>query len=187
MRVYLETIESIDGDVYKVREEPKTLNGPARVHQRYDSGSHEHADSDALQILQNLHDTNESETTGDEPFALRPLDQDFIFHSLFRLRSRPPLRFDCVGCKEAHRYSLFAEAAVIWLLQSCGHYVHSGCFGKLRDPEESDYTDDCFHCAHFKLMLKKLSQDEMDLRHERLLDATSGDVRSMLHLRDYAQ
>jgi hypothetical protein len=154
----------------KAKEETATVR-----HQRYDSGSHEHADSFALRELQNCTTntpkTSEEEARGeDQAPASLLLDLNFLRHALCRLQ-RPPLQFHCVGCKETHRSSLPDEGEVVWLLQSCRHYMHSECFGELLIPD----TDGCFHCTHFKMMLRKLGKDEVVARHKDVLKQTSRD------------
>jgi hypothetical protein len=153
----------------KAKEEPKTGR-----HQRYDSGSYENMDLSTPKDSQNgtIHTLKTTEPEDEKEQAPISLlhDLHFLRHALFRL-SRPPLQFHCVGCNETHMTSLSEANSSIWLLQSCMHYVHPDCFGKLLVPD----TDGCFHCTHFKMMLRKLGNDEAGARHQDVLKQTNGD------------
>lgn len=153
----------------KAKEEPPTAR-----HQRYDSGSFEQMDSSTLKPAQDdttsALKTTEPEDEKEQAPASLLHDLHFLRHALFRL-SRPPLQFHCVGCKDTHTTSLSDSNSPIWLLQSCMHYVHPNCFGKLLVPD----TDGCFHCTHFKMMLRRLGNDEVDARHEDVMKQTNGD------------
>ena len=147
----------------------------AARHQRYDSGSFEQMDSSALKDSQDGTTTTLKTTEPEDEREQAPIsllrDLHFIRHALFRL-TRPPLQFYCVGCKETHTTSLIDANSPIWLLQSCRHYVHPDCFGKLLVPD----TDGCFHCTHFKMRLRNLGKGEAGERHNDLLKQTNGDM-----------
>lgn len=146
----------------------------AARHQRYDSGSFEQMDSSSLKDPQpcatSALKTTEPEDEKEQAPVSLLRDLHFIRHALFRL-SRPPLQFHCVGCKETHTTSHIDANSPIWLLQSCRHYVHPDCFGKLLVPD----TDGCFHCTHFKMRLRNLGKGEAGERHNDLLRQTSSD------------
>lgn len=152
----------------KAKEETTTTR-----HQRYDSGSYEHMDAPALKDVQSstshtLRTIEPEDEKEQAPVSLLH-NLTFLRHALFRL-SQPPLQFHCVACKEIHTTSLSEVNSPIWLLQSCMHHVHPDCFGKLLVPD----IDDCFHCTHFKMMLRKLGEDEAGARHGDVLEQTNG-------------
>lgn len=167
MHEYLNTTETPNSDVSQVTERP------GMTHQRYDSGSHEQDDSDAFQEeLHELQSTNTSKPLGDKKPTLPPLQEELLWHSLFRLRNRTMRPFDCVGCRKTHTNSL----PLVWLLHGCRHFVHAACLHELRDADCLLDEDGCYRCAHLKLRLKDYSREELDVRQNRLLEATKSDT-----------
>ena len=149
--------------------------GSSGKHQRYDSGSHEHGDSDAaFRELQKLHTATTTEVPQEKPIKLPPTHEDFLYHSLFRIQNRNLRQFDCVGCKTTHKQTLHRETSDIWLLQGCRHYVHAACFDKIRDDDTPSDTGNCFHCSNLKRNARAHSQKGMNMRLNRLLDRKSG-------------
>ncbi|KAF2632534.1 hypothetical protein BU25DRAFT_453750 [Macroventuria anomochaeta] len=151
---------------------------PSGKHQRYDSGSHEHSDSGALQKLQKLHTTTTSEPTQEESHKLPLLNEDFLYHAMMRIWSHNMRFFNCVGCNKTHTDPCHQGVAVIWLLHGCRHKVHAACFGTFRDIEAYGFpgdTNSCYNCESLKRTMRSHTQEELDMRHKRLLKATSTD------------
>jgi hypothetical protein len=149
--------------------------GSSGKHQRYDSGSYEHGDSDAaFHELQKLHTVTTTEVPQGNPIKLPPIDEDFLYHCLFRIQNRTLRQFDCVGCKTTHKQTLHQETSNIWLLQGCRHYVHAACFDRIRDDDTPSDPGNCFHCSNLKRNAQAHSQEETGMRLNRLLDRTSG-------------
>ncbi|KAG9202054.1 hypothetical protein G6514_004722 [Epicoccum nigrum] len=140
-----------------------------RMHQRYDSGSHEHGAGGFLEH------NDAFAATGDANPPLPSLNEDVLWFSLFRLRRRGGGGGGCMGCGEAHADVLSDRGAVMWVLHGCGHRVDDGCLDKLRERGVGKNAVGCHGCRHLGVQLGEFGEGEWRVRRRRLVDAT-GDV-----------
>lgn len=161
-------IETPYGVIPEVRESWTVVEDFAPKHQRFDSASHEHGD-DTMQKLQELHDARTSRQPHNPiTYHLPPLEMDFLYWHLFRMRHSNVYGFDCIVCSHTSKTSL--DQGPVWMLIGCQHFLHAACFLKLRDIEAIDEADSCHNCERLKRMIKLCRPEEMRLRHERMIN-----------------
>ena len=141
--------------------ESKSTQTGGRMHQRYDSGSCEHAYGEGGMF-------EDDDTTGAAEPPLPPLHEDFLWFSLFRLRGRCGLSgAECVGCGETH--ALSDGGAVVWVLLGCGHRVYDRCLDRLREQGAHGKGMGCNGCEHLGVRLGKMGEEEWRARRRRLV------------------
>jgi hypothetical protein len=148
------------------RSESKGTQTFGRMHQRYDSGSCEHAYGESG-VFEEVQDDNAS------GILLPGLHEDVLWFSLFRLRGKRGLSGgECVGCGEAHADALSDGGAVVWLLHGCGHRVDDRCLDKLRERGATG----CHVCERLGVQIGRFGEEEWRARRRRLVDVTGGGV-----------